>query len=315
MNIKTNKYDLYKSSAIEIYKMVLRGDLKKFPAYFLQRPDADKNAMEIIKYLLEEILKWSSNDIKKKLSQSIFVECKLNGMLHQVHNQSPFEAFNAAYPNRFKSWELGCVPKNYWELDSGIEATKWLIEEKLKYLENGLDGMLKMLFNASPYEAINTTYPNKFKNWEFTKSPRNYCTVETGIEATKWLIEEKLKWTDNDIKKYISLDIFTINGLRGMLQGVYNGSFFNAIDSTYPNKFNQWELASNCPRNYWTLERGINASKWLIEEKLKWSENDIKKFIRVSTFTTNGLGGMFEIVYGASPFKAINALYPGKIKP
>ncbi|MFT5875939.1 MAG: hypothetical protein ACI8WT_004939 [Clostridium sp.] len=138
MNIKTNKYDLYKSSAIEIYKMVLRGDLKKFPAYFWQRPDADKNAMEITKYLLEEILKWSSNDIKKKLSQSIFVEHKLNGMLQQVYNQSPFEAFNAAYPNRFKSWELGCVPKNYWELDVGIEATKWLIEEKLKYLENDI---------------------------------------------------------------------------------------------------------------------------------------------------------------------------------
>ncbi|MFT5875940.1 MAG: hypothetical protein ACI8WT_004940 [Clostridium sp.] len=100
-----------------------------------------------------------------------------------------------------------------------------------------------------------------------------------------------------------------------MLQGVYNGSFFNAINSAYPNKFNQWELSTNCPHNYWTLERGIEATKWLIEEKLKWSENDIKKFIRVSTFTTNGLGGMFGIVYDASPFKAINALYPGKIKP
>jgi hypothetical protein len=329
MNIKTNKDDLYKLTAVEIYKMILIGGIKKFPVGFWKGPEADKNAMEITKYLLEEILKWSAKDIKKKLSHSTFVEHRLNGMIQKVYNNSPFDAFNAAYPNRFKSWELGVVCRNYWKLENGIEATKWLIEEKLKYLENdicekisfkvfienGLGGMLTMLFNSSPYNAINATYPNKFKHWEFSKCPCNYWTVQTGIEATKWLIEEKLKWSDEDIKKHISVNIFMVNGLRGMLEGIYNGSFFQAINSAYPNKFNQWELSSSCPHNYWTAERGIEATKWLIEEKLKWSETDIKKLIRVSTFTVNGLGGMFGIIYGASPFKAINALYPHKFKP
>ena len=163
-------------------------------------------------------------------------------------------------------------------------------------------------------DAINSSYPNIFKPWELDAAPRSYWTVQTGIEATKWFIEEKLKWSDENVKKNISVDIFIVNGLMGMLKQVYNGSFFEAINSAYPNKFNHWEF-SKCPRNYWTLERGIEATKWLIEEKLKWSDNDIKKFIRVTTFTTNRLYGMLEIVYGSSPFKAINSLYPDKFKP
>ena len=43
MNKRINRDDLYKSTAVELYKMVLKGDLKKFPGGFWQRPDADKS--------------------------------------------------------------------------------------------------------------------------------------------------------------------------------------------------------------------------------------------------------------------------------
>lgn len=327
MNAKTHKNDLYKSTAIEIYKMILKGDLKKFPAGFWQRPEANKNAMEVTKYLLEEILKWSSSDIKNKISANVFVEYRLNGMIQQVYKQSPFEAINAIYPNRYKPWELGKVPTKYWTLDIGIKATKWLIEEKLKwqendikekishkvFFENGLGGMLRQLFNSSPYDAINATYPNKFKPWELGTVPRSYWTVQTGREATQWFIEEKLKWTDEEVKMYMSLDIFMVNGLRGMLERVYNASFFNAIDSAYPNKFNYWEF-SKCPRNYWTLETGIKATKWLIEEKLKWSKEDINNKISLNVFNKHGLNGMLQMCFDNSASKALNAAYPDIFK-
>ncbi|MBU3157601.1 hypothetical protein [Clostridium estertheticum] len=47
MHIRVNKDDLYKSTAAELYKMLLIGDIKKFQAGFWKRPDADKNAIEV----------------------------------------------------------------------------------------------------------------------------------------------------------------------------------------------------------------------------------------------------------------------------
>ena len=215
MNIRVNKDDLYKSTAIELYKMLLIGDIKKFPAGFWERPDADKNAIEVTKYLFEEILKWSFDDIKEKLIVALYKEYKLYGMIQQAYNRSSFMALDAVYPGKFKPWEVRSVTRNYWTLANGIMATKWLIEKKLKWTdedikekisgnvfrENGLGGMLSQLFKSSYYNAINAIYPGRIKPWELSHPPQYYWSITTGIEATKWLIEEKLQWNDDDIKK------------------------------------------------------------------------------------------------------------------
>jgi len=153
--------------------------------------------------------------------------------------------------------------------------------------------MLKQVYNGSFFEAINSAYPNKFNHWEFSKCPRNYWTLERGIEAAKWLIEEKLKWSDNDIKKFIRVTKFTTNRLYGMFEIVYGSSPFKAINSLYPDKFKPWEL-TQVPKNYWTLELGIEATKWLVEGKLKWSKNDIKKKLTLNVFNEYGLSGMLQ---------------------
>ena len=328
MNKRINRDDLYKATAVELYKMVLKGDLKKFPGGFWQRPDADKNAIEVTKYLFEEILKWSFDDIKEKLTVNIYIEYKLYGMIQQSYNRSSFKAINSVYPDKFKPWEISSVPHNYWTLDKGIISTRWLIEEKLKwtdedikeklshkvFFENGLGGMLTQLFKSSYYNAINATYPKSFKPWELNSTPRSYWTMQTGISATKWLIEEKLKWNDEDIKKSISVDIFNVNGLKGMLERVYIGSPYNAISSLYPDRFKPWQL-NIVPHNYWTAQTGIEAIRWLIEEKYQWSDMDIKKNFCTKVFIENGLVGLLGTLYNGSPFKAINTVYPGKFKP
>ena len=328
MHIRVNKDDLYKSTAVELYKMILIGDLKKFPAGFWERPDADKNAIEVTKYLFEEILKWSFDDIKEKLIVAIYIKYKLNGMIQQAYNRSSFMAVDAVYPGKFKPWEVSSVPHNYWTLDNGIIATKWLIEERLKwtdedikekisckvFLENGLGGMLTQLFKSSCYRAINATYPERIKPWELTSTPLGYWTIKTGIEATKWLIEEKLQWNDDDIKKLTCVNTFRRNGLRGMLEIIYRGSPYNAINSVYLGRFKPWQL-NIVPHHYWTSKTGSDAIKWLIEKKCQWSENDIKKFICTNVFIENGLYGLLEILYNGSPFKAINTVYPGRFNP
>ena len=313
---------------IEMYEEILKGTRKKFIKGTWQRPDAIPNAIKITKYLIEEKLKLTDEELKDQLSKKLFEDNKLSGMLIQCFDNSPYKAINTIYPNRFKEWEFKMTPINFWSKEKGIEVTKWLIEEKLKltdeelknqlsqklFKDNNLGGMLRICFNNSPYQAINETYPNKFKEWEFIQTPRDFWTKEKGIEVTKWLIEEELKLTDEQLKEQLSVKLFEDNNLSSMLQYCFNSSPYKAINTTYPNKFKEWEF-SKTPNNFWTKEKAIESTKWLIEEKLKLTDEEIKEQLSVNLFKDNKLFSMLDICFNSSPYQAINETYPNKFKP
>jgi hypothetical protein len=308
--------------------MVLKGDLKNFPHSFWTYEDAKKNAVDITKYLIEEILCWSHEDIKSNLDQKTFLSNKLCTMLLKVYGGSPFQVINSVYPNRFKPWELKQVPNSYWTSEKGIQATKWLIEEELKWSDDdikekltertffkyGLSGMMGVLYDGSTFKTFNSAYPNKFKPWELKQVPNSYWILEKGIEATKWLIENKLKWSDDDIKEKLSARIFCKYRLSGMINLLYSNSPFEAINSAYPDRFKPWELNST-PKDYWTLERAIEATKWLVEVKLNGLTDNVVDIFSVRTFKRNGLRGMLSTVFNDSPYEALNSVYPNKFKP
>ena len=54
------------------------------------------------------------------------------------------------------------------------------------------------------------------------------------FEATKWLLEEKLKWSKDDIKTKIIQKVFIEHGLSGMLAICFDNSYKKAIKATYP---------------------------------------------------------------------------------
>ncbi len=132
-----------------------------------------------------------------------------------------------------------------------MQATVWLIEEKLKWSDeeicdklsyqvfrnNGLSGMVIDIFNGSPYETLNNAYPGKFKPWQLSMTPNNYWNKETAKEATVWLIEEKLKWSDEEICDKLSYQVFKDNGLAGMIVQIFNGSLYETLNNAYPGKF------------------------------------------------------------------------------
>ena len=236
---------------IEMYKEILKGTRKKFVNGTWQRPDAISNSVKVTKYLVEEKLKLSDEELKEQLSLKLFKDYKLGGMADICFDNSPYKVINTVYPNKFKEWDFIQTPRNFWTKEKGVEITKWLVEEKLKlsdeelkeqlsaklFIDNQLGGMLQNCFNGSPYQAINIAYPNKFKEWDFKMTPINFWTKEKGIEVTKWLIEEKLKLTDDEIKEHLSQKLFKDNNLAGMLRCCFNDSPYQAINTTYPNKF------------------------------------------------------------------------------
>ena len=284
-----------------------------------------ETAAEATRWLIEEKLKWSEEELLKKLGKKTFYDNGLKGMLTNVFDSSPYAAINNAYPDKYKPWQFANVPNSYWTKETAAEATRWLIEEKLKWSEedvlkklrqktfhdNMLSGMLMRIFKDSPYLAMNATYPGKYKPWQFAYVPNSYWTKESAIKATKWLIEEKLKWSEEELFKGLSIKIFRKYGLSGMINNVYNNSPYSAINSAYPDKYKPWQFP-NVPLSYWNNETAAEATKWLIEEKLKWSEEDVVKKLSQKIFYDNGLRGMLARVFDGSPYAAINNAYPGK---
>ncbi|MDF2880157.1 MAG: hypothetical protein K0R54_714 [Clostridiaceae bacterium] len=316
--------DIYELPITEFFKEIKYLKLHRISKSFWIKKKSKEHSVKIIKALYEDILNWSDEEIINNTKFSLFNKYGLEEMIKYVYNNSLYEAINTAYPGRFKIWEVSVVPKNYWILENGIEATKWLMEEKLNWFNSNekikptvsifvkykLGGMLQLLFDSSPYQAINTAYPKMFEPWELGNVPLKYWTMENGINSTKWLLEVKLDWFSNkniEIKK----ETFEKYGLVGMLDKLFKGSTYDCLNTAYPNLFKPWELCS-VPKKYWTKGNAINATKWLIECKLKWSNEEVILKLRKQTFMNNGLSGMLAKVYNYSPYEAINTAYPGR---
>ena len=320
--MRTNVTDISKYYLEEV---LAKG--KQFPKDIWNYNSKYDNAKVVTKTLIEKVLKWSDDEIKRKLSANIFIQNSLYGMLVILFNGSPYLAIENAYPGKFKPWELPCVSNSFWNLKTAKEATIWLIEEKLKwndddikeklsantFIKNSLTSIIS-LFNGSPYLAIENAYPGKFKPWELPSVPKKNWNVKTAREATIWLIEEKLKWSDEDVRRNLSKNTFKENSLRGMLDVLFNGSPYFAIENAYPGKFKAWEFAK-VPKNFWNMETAKEATMWLIEEKLKWSDEDVRRNLSQNTFKENSLRGMLDVLFNGSPYLAIDNAYPGKFKP
>jgi hypothetical protein len=283
--------------------------------------------------MIEEKEKIPLHEIPQKITQKMFWDNELTGMLSEAFNNSPHLAIENAYPGMFKKWEFS--QQRMWQGEEGLrlakEATKWMIEEKEKiplheipqkttgkmFVDNGLSGMLQHAFNGSPYLAIENAYPGMFKKWEF--SQQRMWQGEEGLrlakEATRWMIEEKEKILLHEIPQKITEKMFVDNGLSGMLQRALNNSPYLAIENAYPGMFKKWEFIQ---QRMWRGEEGlklaIEATKWMIEEKEKIPFHEIPKKVTAKMFADNGLSGMLANRFNASPYRAVENAYPGKFK-
>ena len=332
MNRKPTYEEVCAMGPLEVYNLVLEGKwLKMFPRGFWKKPEAINNSKIIIRYLIEEKLKLSDDEILK-LSANFFKKHKLGGMLAICFNDSPFEAIDAAYPGRFKPYQMYMTPQGYWnDRENGIEAIKWLIDEKLRlsddeivdyisqefFKQHNLKGMLLHCFNGSPFEAINAAYPNRFKPSDLKNMPREkYDTHEKYIENVKWLVEKKLKLSDDELLNIASVEMFEENNLRKTLNH-FSGSPFKAINAAYPGKYKffQFKNITIAPVGFWKNQSNcVEVIKWLIEEKLRLSDDELMASLSKEFFSKHNLGRMLKYGFGNSPFKAIDAAYPGKYK-
>lgn len=239
-------------TAVEVYKLVLKGELKKFPDGFWQLPEAPENAIAVTRYMFEEVLSWTEGDIIQNLRWKTFVENKLNGMLNILCGGSAFKALDAVYPTQYHEWELVNTPRGYWTKETKIKVGKWFIEEKLKwdrqtivdrfstqtFRENDMMSMYLHCFNGNPFKLLEAIYPGEYQPWELTQIAKGYWTRKTAIKATRWLVEEKLKLNpvaDNLLS--IDYETFMEYGLGTPLHYYYSKNPKRALTAAYPYRF------------------------------------------------------------------------------
>lgn len=219
------------------------------------------------------------------------------------------------FPNGFWS----CSKKKYHVKI----VVKYLFEKKLKWNFNDirnnisarllrkyhLNGMLYNLFGDSCIKLLDTVYPKKFHAWELKKTPPNYWTDEHISLAVKYIVEKKLKWSEDDIKTSLTKTTFLENGLK-----IPNKNSYELLNIAYPNKYTMLDL-KNVSHVKWNKQMAINSTKHLLENTLNWSETEIKKNLTAKVFIRNDLGGLITSYYKNNIFNALNDVYPNKFKP
>ncbi|MDF2884826.1 MAG: hypothetical protein K0R54_5396 [Clostridiaceae bacterium] len=245
---------IYELNAVDIYKMVLSGELKRFPNHYwdynLSQEESKRNASKILKYLIEDILHWDKEQVKESFNTYIVSKYKLQGMLVVLFNGTIHDMIENAYPNKIKPWELKKAPNSFWNLETSKLATIWMIEEKLKwsredicskltkntFIECGLFGAMDIDgLDVSPYKTINNAYPGEFKPWELKMCPMGFWNERTAGEAVRWLVEEKLKLKEEEIVNLRERDFFN-NSIRGAFE-IMGESIVKTLNAGYPGKY------------------------------------------------------------------------------
>ncbi|MGH1145108.1 hypothetical protein [Bacillus pseudomycoides] len=305
------------------YQELLLGKRMRFPQYTWEGDTNNDLARRVTKYLIENILKWNDEEIKKGWGQKVITKYKLGGLLAIKYKASPYAMINDAYPGRFKEWELNFAPAGFWTREKGIEALRWTIEEKekLSYQQirkiyssnwlkkNRMRTPLEYYWNDSPFAMLDELYPGKFKEWELTMTPLKFWTKEKALEALQWTIEEKEKLTYEQLLVVYELKWLSKQKLVVPCNMFWNSSPYAMLNDSYPGRFKEWEL-NRTPLNFWTKEKSLEALRWMIEEKEKLSKKQLAKVFSRKWLQQRRLAVPLQKYWNNSPYEMLNDLYP-----
>lgn len=320
------------STPIEVYQMVLRGELSRFPNGFWSGPSNNDSA-QITRYLIEHILGWTSDkQIKENLRAKTFKQNKLGGLLSSFEG-SPYAAINNAYPGRFQPWELQVIPVNFNDREIALQATKWLIEKQLKlvlpddlkYLkrEHFYEHQIGFAFSHfhSMYDCISTTYPElDIQKYHMRKVPNGQSDKDNAVAAIKNYLSNVLGISSVDEIYQLSLSDFKDVRVSPAIR-FFDDQYKRALIETYGDELNPWLFKSGVPAGYFKdKSHRIKALKWLIYERLHLDEDTVynltypdfkkNKLERMlADYYSNNLDKVFLELYGVSRDEYIQKIY------
>lgn len=231
---------------VEVYVLVAKGRFKKFPNHYLGKD----NIKEIVRHLILNVYQYTREEVIEKVNRKFFHENFLGGA-RKLFNMCENEILIYSFPEwDLKHWEFKKVSPNFWKRKKNRKAfVCWVAKkeginiktkEGLRSISTSVIqkyGGHKVVEDAGGmYELLNTVACGKYKKWEITKMTS--WSKEEIIAATKWLIEEKLQYTPEQVCQ-IKLSDFTKNNLDGMIQKGCNNRVIVALELAYPGQYYQ----------------------------------------------------------------------------
>lgn len=232
---------------------------------------------------------------------------------------NPVDVWNAV-----RTGELKVFPNNYLNKDICKELIRTLVIDELhlsrkeilklnfKFLAKYKLGGTRKFLPGGIYGAINFCFPElKIKEWELPSVANGFWDKEKNrTRFVKWVAKkENLNLSKmSDIRKFYSDLFISYGGSRALKHA---GSLYNLLKPAVSKNldFHEWNLIKV---NSWNESKTIEAVHWLIEEKLKWSHEEVYNKLSASVFYKNDLGGMLSKFCNNSPLKALQIAYPGE---
>lgn len=202
------------------------------------------------------------------------------------------------------------------------------IPKRLKhslFVDLGLTSWLWVMFNSSPYRAINAAYPGKFRPRDMAHAPMRYWSGRGGRRRAIEALREALASTGHPEAFYPKIAterFFEEFTLTSPLQKRF-GSHFAFLDAAFPKRFHPWEM-SVTPRGFFDKKANvIAATRWLVEERLgismtAMSARDVwcgryADAVTKEVFVANGLSEVMATY--KSPEPVMRIAFEGKFYP
>jgi hypothetical protein len=146
------------------------------------------------------------------------------------------------------------------------------------------------------------------------KMPKEYWTKERTLKVFKWLIEEKMGWSRQDMLRKFSVDKIKKAHLIAPFTAWLNSDLRTLITELYPDTYKSWEIGK-FPNKQWTRELAIEAIRWTFEKRLRCiSDDDFISNASVKVFYDFKLRELLEKRFDDSVYAAMNMAYPGRFK-
>ena len=240
------KRDYQKMDPMDVYQLVAKGTLKKFPNGYLDK----KKIKYILRHIVFNVYGYTTKEAIISYVNIKFLRGNYMGGFIKFFEGTPYLLIKYSFDEwDIRAWEYSkSVPNNFWQNENNRrEFIFWLAEKEGTNINDKasirkISAQVIMKYGGSKvikyakgtYNLLDMLNPGAYKEWEITKVTN--WTREKAIIATRWLIEEKLKITFDQACNLRVRD-FVENNLDGLLQKVYDHSIMRALDDAYPNTF------------------------------------------------------------------------------
>ena len=239
-----NKINYFEMTPIEVYSLVVKGKIKKFPNNYLDK----EIVKEIVRHVILNIYGYDRQQVINKVNHE-FMQKNFLGGVRKLFEYSDAEVLAYSFPEwDLKYWEFKKVSPNFWHKRENLkDFLLWVCNKEglnsqkkedlrkitAKVLEK-YGGSKPLVHAGGMYELLSIVTDGKYKKWEIMKMV-SWSTEEITC-AMKWLVEEQLHYTPEQTCNLKVADFVKYN-LDGMLQKECNHSILKALEIAYPGMY------------------------------------------------------------------------------